>query len=150
MHLVSDILVERGVEQVWAFFEDIENLPRWDRSVDRVEQLTPGPLTVGSRFDTIAPARGGAASGTRLHYVVAEVNPPRSHTAALVDSPMFAEATWTMEFAPVVGGTVITCHARFRTRLWYAFLAPVLWLNRGAILRDLEYLKRTIEATYPA
>lgn len=150
MHMSSHIDVERSVEQVWLFFEDINNLARWDRSVATVVPMTPGPGRVGYAFDTIAPSKPGSNKpGMRMHYVVTELIPYKLNSAELLDSPMFKTATWTMELTPTEDGTRITCHATFSPRLQYAFLSPLLWLNKNAILRDLGYLKRTIEESYP-
>jgi hypothetical protein len=41
---------------------------------------------------------------------------------------------------------MLTCTAVFRLRLGYIFLAPLLYLKRGAIMMDLKLLKSAIEA----
>lgn len=150
MHLSSQIEVNRLPHQVWDFFEDLSNLARWDRSVEQVVSMTPGPGRVGSRFDTIAPRRRfSRRPGIRMKYVVTEATRGQMHRSELLDSPTFKDAAWVMRLTSSARGTLVSCDAIFTLRHRYAFLAPVLWLNRGAILRDLQYMKATIEKTYP-
>ena len=35
-------------DTVFAFVSDLSNLPQWQSGVTRAEQLTPGPMAVGS------------------------------------------------------------------------------------------------------
>ena len=72
------------------------------------------------------------------------------HRSELLDSPIFKDAAWEMRLTPTAVGTLVSCQAIFALRRRYAFLAPILWLNRGSILRDLTHLKTTLEKTYPS
>ncbi len=85
-----------------------------------------------------------------MKYVVTAVVRKRMHRSELLDSPMFKDAAWEMALTPTAIGTLVSCQAIFTLRRRSAFLAPILWLNRGAILRDLAHLKATIEKTYPS
>jgi hypothetical protein len=59
---------------------------------------------------------------------------------------MFKEAVWSLTFEPVSGGTRIVCQIDFSLRFPYQFLIPILVLtNKGALLRDLSYLKQMLE-----
>jgi uncharacterized membrane protein len=37
MRLEERIVIARDIGDLWAFFMDIQNLPKWDRSVARVQ-----------------------------------------------------------------------------------------------------------------
>jgi hypothetical protein len=95
--LESSILVMQTVDHVWAFFEDISNLPKWDRSVARVVPTSPGPIGLGYTFDTIAPSRGSGAQkeGLRMSYRITEIAPKQRYSVLLVVSTMFKDALWT-------------------------------------------------------
>jgi hypothetical protein len=42
-HFKKEITVNRTPEFVWSFFMDINNLPKWDRGVARVEVTSIDP-----------------------------------------------------------------------------------------------------------
>ena len=42
--------LKRPVEQVFAFLVDTEKLTMWQSDLMKAEQLTPGPVRLGSRF----------------------------------------------------------------------------------------------------
>lgn len=55
-------------------------------------------------------------------------------------------AAWHFRLDPAPEGTRVSCVAEFRLRVRYLFLAPILFLMRGAIRRDLEQLRQVLEA----
>src|SRR5581483_1852425 len=154
MHLESSILIERPPDRVWAYLADVSNLAKWDRGVAHVSQGPGGVTGVGSKFDTIAntdaPADDGSASG-RMSYRVTEVDAQRQRCTVELTSRdgnarYFKTASWTMRTAQAEGGTLLTCSVVFAMRLRWLVLAPVLWLMRSAIRRDLIALKHEVEA----
>ena len=140
MHFEERVQIDRSPEQVWSFFEDISNLPKWDRGVARVE-LTSGSGGVGSTFDTVGHGERG-----RMSYRITEVD-PRHHYRVVTHSGFFKEAQWCFRLELVGSGTRVICTTDFSLRPRYLFLAPVLLLvtRRGAIRADLEHLKRVLE-----
>ena len=138
MHLQSHITVPQDIEHVSKFFFEPSNLPKWDRSVASVVP-TSSVAGVGSSFDTIAP------SGMKMSYRVTELEYGRSTKIALSNSKMFKKALWHFQFDPESKGTKITCHVYFKLRAGYFLLAPILYLNRNALFRDLTFLKDALE-----
>jgi carbon monoxide dehydrogenase subunit G len=144
VHFDGQIRIDRSIEQVWTFFENVENLPRWDRGVARVEWKS-GDGGVGSTFDTI-----GHRERSRMSYRVTEAVSPR-HYAVVTDSGYFSHAEWHFALAPATTGTEVTCSVDFALRTRYSLLAPVLKLFGGAGMRtDLDRLKLVVEADQPA
>lgn len=142
MHFEERVQIARSPEQVWDFFEDLSNLPKWDRGVAKVER-TSGQGGVGSTtFDTI-----GHRERRRMSYQVTELDPPHQYRA-VTRSGVFKEAEWHFRLEPVGGGTRVVCATDFTLRLRYLWLAPLLFLvtRLGAIRTDLEHLKRALEA----
>ena len=148
MRLQAAIMVERTNEQVWRFFNDPDNLARWDRSVARVIVTSAEPFVVGSTFDTIAPARNSShKEGMRMSYRITDLVPNRQAKILLTSSPMFTHAEWMMSTDSAPKGVRITCQLDFTLRLTYSFLLPILLLtHRAAFRRDLTYLKQAIES----
>ena len=141
MRLEETTAIARSVEQVWGFFEDLDNLPRWDRSVARVER-TSGTNGAGMTFDTYAKDDRG-----RMSYELTELMPPNQY-AAVTRSGVFRLAEWRFRLDGIEGGTKVTCISEFSLRLRYIALAPVLRvLGRSAIRRDLGQLRVVIEQT---
>lgn len=140
MRFVSSVLVSRSREEVWRFFEALENLPRWDRSVERVEWTSGGPGRLGSTFDTV----GDRGRGRMSYCVAAAVEPV--YLEAATDSGYFKDARWSFTLARVAAETLVTCTVDFVLRRRYAVLAAPLRLTASrALRRDLDRLKRVIE-----
>lgn len=136
--------VSLSPEQTWMFFEDVENLAGWDRSVARVEPTSPPPYGVGSTFDTFSPAPPGAAE-QRSSYRVVELRPVQSARIDLVDSSTFQRASWNTRLEPTADGTRVVIEVEFSPKPQYFFLVPVLYLNQGNLDTDMEYLRTALE-----
>ncbi|HZE86747.1 MAG TPA: SRPBCC family protein [Methylomirabilota bacterium] len=146
MHLVSKIIIQKPLDEVWKFFQDPYSLAKWDHSVETVVPTTKGSVRLGYTFDTIAPVKPGSTKeGMRLHYEIIEFEPRKQVKIALKDSSTFKEAVWQMEFEVTPEGTQVACHVVFTPWLRYLFLVPLMWVNRRAIFRDLGYLKEELE-----
>jgi hypothetical protein len=119
---------------------DIENLPKWDRGVARV-QVTSGDGGVGSTFDTFAAGDRG-----RMSYEVTRLRAPYEHES-VTRSGFFRLASWHFTLEAAAGGTNVTCVADFSLRVRHLWLAPVVAvIGPKAIRRDLAVLKRVAEA----
>lgn len=151
VHLHSSIIVPQPPEQVWALFEDPYFLPKWDRSVAEIIPTSGDHhAAVGFTFDTIAPKKPWQKEGLRMSYRITENIPGYQTKIKLESSPMFKEAVWTMRFeAAPNGGALITCLVDLELKLRYIFMAPLLWLNKSALLTDLSILKGVIAQHYP-
>jgi uncharacterized membrane protein len=44
------IEIDRPVEEVFRFLADLENLPKWNYFVTRVQKISPGPLAEGAVY----------------------------------------------------------------------------------------------------
>jgi dehydrogenase/reductase SDR family member 12 len=65
--------VDRPAEEVFAALADFSRLDEWDPMFDDAEQVTPGPITVGTTFAT----RGSVAGrDLELDLTVTELDPP--------------------------------------------------------------------------
>jgi len=134
------VVVTRAIEDLWAFFMDIQNLPKWDRGVARV-QATSGDVGVGFTFDTFAAGDRG-----RMSYEVTRLCAPYEYEV-VTRSSFFSLGRWQFTLEATGAGTAVSCIADFSVRTRYLWLAPVLaMLGPRAIRRDLGELKRVTEA----
>jgi Polyketide cyclase / dehydrase and lipid transport len=142
-HLAAEALIDRPLDQVRAFFSDVNSPVLWDRSVSKVTAESNGPITVGAKFTTIGPSRGGR-EGKRSDYRVVAIDGDESK-AALENSPIFRSAVWTLRLSAKDEGTKVTCEIDMTTSWRHAPIGWLLALNRKAISTDLQFLKRAIE-----
>ena len=140
MHLKSSVIVKESLEDVIAFFYHPDSLAQWDRSVSEMIPTSQASADRGAQFDTIAP------SGMKMTYEVIEMDPDgRSVKILLTKSKMFKKAIWHFEFDPAANGTKVTCHIHFALRPLYYFLYPVLFFNKKALLRDLNFFQVALD-----
>src|SRR5215831_14002395 len=151
MHLESSIFIERPLEQVSSFMREVSNIPRWDRGVAGVTHGASGVTGVGSEFDTVASADGpsDARRNGRMSYRIAAVDPDQNQCTVELTSRegngrYFERAAWTFRAESAQGGTLVTCSVDFVLRIRWKVLAPMMYLMRGAIRKDLRQLKAVI------
>jgi hypothetical protein len=174
MRLESSIAIHRPPEVVWAYLGDISNLPKWDRGVARAVEAEAGagggarPGTQlfaeraaargeGYEFHTEAHdgAPGNSRDNGRMAYRVADVDVAGQRcvvdlTSRTGNARFFRRAQWIFQVTPALSGSRVTCAVEFTVRTRWWFMAPLLWLTRRSIHRDLEQLKRAVEAQSPA
>ena len=145
MHLESTILVNKSEEQVWEFLNDITNLARWDHSVEKVI-ITSGDKKnpIGLTFDTIGPAKPGK-TGLKTSYEVITYIPTKSSDAKVTHSNLFKQAVWKNKTEKGTNGTFITISVDFSLKHRFKLLYPIIYLRKGAIDRDMRFLKEAIE-----
>ena len=82
----------------------------------------------------------------RSSYRIVEFQRNKLARAELTNPGPFKSATWLMRVEPAAAGTTVTCGIELAFSWRSLLLAPVLWLNRGALRRDLVFLKRAVES----
>jgi hypothetical protein len=150
MEMTSSVVIDRPPAQVWAFLGDPANVSLWDRGVAGVERTSSSPLGVGSQFDTLAHQKFNLPDSGRMSYRISEADPAAGRcvvelTSRAGNARFFKSAQWHFQVQAIPQGSHLTCSAVFTLRWQYCFLGPLLWLNRKAILIDLNLLKASIE-----
>lgn len=150
MRLQSQIVIRRSPEDVGRFLGDISNISKWDRGVGEAKPNSNTPLQVGSEFETIAPAGlgGNTSHRGRMGYRIAEIGNDYCKvqlTNADGNARLFKTAEWMFRAEPAGENTLLTCSVNFVLRVRYFVLAPIFWMMRGAIRRDLQQLKSVLE-----
>jgi Polyketide cyclase / dehydrase and lipid transport len=142
MRLEERVVIARDTENLWAFFMDIQNLPRWDHSVARVQATSDNDgVGVGFTFDTFAAGDRG-----RMSYEVTRLRAPYEYEV-VTRSGFFRLARWQFTLQATAGGTVVTCVSDISLPARHLWLRPVLAvIGPKAIRTDLAELKRVTEA----
>ncbi len=126
----------------FPFLSDFNNLPAWDPSIVRVEQSTPGPITVGTRFRVTL---GFLGMESTLDYRVAEYKPNRR--AVLVGTTATVTATDTVLVEPRRGGCRVTWDADIRFAGPLQILDPLFaWLFASNVRSAIGNLRRELDS----
>jgi uncharacterized protein YndB with AHSA1/START domain len=133
--------VARAPAAVFAYVTDPRNLPAWQGTA-AVEQLTAGPVAVGTRF-----RETHERMGRRLESVteVTAYEPDRRFAVRVAEGPVPIDGDW--RFAPADGGTRIDFSASVQLsgamRVLRQLIARAV---RRQMRRDHERLKQLLES----
>jgi len=130
MHLEESVVVDRPIDEVWAFLTDLFNAPRvWGRRLLGLRQTSPGSPGVGSTLQGRMVILGFE---TRVNLVVTEWDPPHLLAFSGALRPLGPiVARWAIE--PVGSGTKMVRSAEFEPRGLLKFVLPLLapFMRRG-------------------
>jgi uncharacterized membrane protein len=141
----ESIEIDRRPEDVFAYLDDVTRHGEWQEQIVSVERQDEGPLRVGSKVKETRRVPGADRSMT---YEVTEHEPPRRSSFRVLDGPIRAIGTITVE--PVGDGS--------RSRLTFSVdftgsglggkvLLPVARAQaRKQVPRDQAKLKQLLES----
>ncbi|MFZ0322858.1 MAG: SRPBCC family protein [Actinomycetes bacterium] len=99
----ASVVIARKPEEVFEYLADVQNLPVWDVSVVKAEQVGSGLTGLGTRFRGVNKVMGKTFDWTTE---VTEFESPRRITFTAVEGRMKFTVTDVLE--PVEGGTKFT------------------------------------------
>ena len=141
----ESIEINRSPDDVFAYLDDVERHGEWQDQIVAVERQSEGPLHVGSRVRETRRVPGGDRSMT---YEITEHDPPRQSTFRVLDGPIRAVGTISLE--PVGDGSRsrLTFTVEFRGQgLAGRVLLPVARTQaRKQIPKDQAKLKALLES----
>ena len=123
------IVINRPVEEVFAFVMDANKWPLWNEELVQVEQSSEGPVGVGTTYRGIADFMGRMAWRAQI----TEYRPREKVSQTMSVGPVQIEGSWLFE--PVEGGTRFTMRTQGETGGLSAMLGPVI---ESALKRRLE------------
>ena len=141
----ESIEINRSPEDVFAYLDDVERHGEWQDQIVAVERQSEGPLGVGSRVRETRRVPGGDRSMT---YEVTEHNPPRQSSFRVLDGPVRAVGTISVEPAGDGSRSRLTIAIDFQGHgLAGKVLLPVAkGQARKQIPKDQEKLKELLES----
>ena len=99
-------LVDRPMPEIFTFLSNPLNLPKWQSMVASIEQVTPGVVSVGSKYKVGAELLGRKIDGL---MEVTTFAPPDKFGFTNQAGPM--QVTVTVTLKPVGTGAKIALHA---------------------------------------
>lgn len=141
------VVIQRPVEEVWAFLMEAGNDPVWQGPVVEVTEGAGEPLRVGSRVVSRAHFLGRRFE---LSFVVTEVQPPHRSAVQADQGPVRLSGTYRLE--PVPDGTRFTMTSDIEGHGFFRLAEPVFArIARREAIASAETLKDVLEnAPVPA
>jgi hypothetical protein len=137
--------IERPPGDVYRFIavEHGRNHPRWDTRALQLIQITPGPISVGTRFAYKRRVLPGLTQ--KLELVVTEMEPDRKFAFRLEGS-MRARASYTLQPASRPAATVVQAIGDFDVP-GPQWLAPLMsTIVRRGVKQSQRRIKQMVEA----
>jgi uncharacterized membrane protein len=92
--ITESIEINRRPEDVFAYLDDVKRHGEWQEQIVDVQPQDDGPLRVGSRVKETRRVPGGDRAMT---YEITEHNPPRQSSFQVLDGPIRAIGTVSVE-----------------------------------------------------
>ena len=142
----TSIVIERPIDEVFAYVSNVENMSRWVSGVRRVRLLSD-KVRSGARF-TADYAQG--ARNAAIAFKVVEFEPPVRFATKSERGPFSFPFRGTMELRSVGTGTEVTSNVEsgpdsLATRLADLLLGPVLHRSiRRRLQSELQALRASM------
>lgn len=92
--IVESIEINRKPEDVFAYLDQVEKHGDWQQDIVSVHRETDGPTRLGTRVNETRKVPGGNRSMT---YEITEHNPPRQSAFRVLDGPVRAVGTVSID-----------------------------------------------------
>jgi hypothetical protein len=145
VHVDGEIVINRPVEEVFDFVADERNEPRYNPRMRTAEQITAGPIGVGTRFRAVTVSMGRSVE--MIIEVTGYERPGRLASMTHMSSMDLAGA---LTFDPVAGGTRMRWSWELQLRGVLRLVSPlVARIGRGQERRIWTDLKGLLEGKHP-
>jgi uncharacterized protein YndB with AHSA1/START domain len=142
MRLEETAVIERRVEDVFAFAADPEHDPQWSSAVSKARRTSENSLGLGSRYEQVLRLVGRRVEIT---FEVTEYDPNRTLEIGRFSGSL-RTAVARRTFKSVTGGTRVTLIAEGTSGLFLNLLEPlVAAAGRRELRKGLANLKQILE-----
>ena len=144
MQLDQSVVIERPLEEVFAFVTNRENDAQWAPVVTETRKTSEGPLGVGTTYEQAGRFLG---RNVEMHFEVTEYEPNRKIGQRLMSQGQLV-ATSVCSVEAVSGGTRLTITGEAQTSGFFWLLPDSIMLFpaqriMGVALRNLKELLET-------
>jgi uncharacterized membrane protein len=142
LKLEISTVINRPVEEVFAFVSNPENFPKWISSSSEVRITSEGPIGVGTTFRPVVTFLGRRMEG---ESEVTEYEPNRRYVEKTISGPFPVENSMTFE--RIEGGTRVSLTSMAEPGGFFKLAEPLLvGLVKRQFEADLARLKDLMEA----
>ena len=139
------IVIGRPVDEVWEFVHDIANDRLWQTTLVESEQLTDGPMRVGTR---VREVRHFLGLKVELAWEVTEFEPKRRSAIKGISGPVPLSGGYLLE--PLDAGTRFTVSGELDAHGLFKLAEPVFArITSRELEANLGHLKDLLEADQP-
>ena len=142
MKFEASVVIDRPVEEVFAYIKDIKNWLQWHTGMLEAEQSSEGPVGVGTTYRGINQFLGQRMEWTSevTAYETDKKVVQRLHSGPMLFDQIFA-------FEPVDGGTKLTLGGEGETGGFFKLAEPLLKRRMQKEMEgNLSNLKGILEA----
>ena len=137
-----NLVIDRPIEEVFAFISNAENLPRWRATALEVKRAASGPIAVGSIFRARFTFLGRPFDG---NLEIISYEPHRKYATRMVEGPFPLEAHYALE--PIESGTRLLFVVEGAPGGFFKLAEPlVVSLAKRSYEADLHNMKEMLEA----
>jgi carbon monoxide dehydrogenase subunit G len=134
-------LIDRPVKDVFAFVANLNNMSKWNAAVVSLQQITPGPVGVDTKFKSIGEMMGRRIEG---EVQVTAYEPDTKTGFQMQAGPVQVKVTIT--FKPVGTGTKVSLNAQGNPGGLFKLAEPVMAGRVKALMEEnLARLKSVLE-----
>jgi carbon monoxide dehydrogenase subunit G len=135
------IVIDRPVDEVWAFVHDTTKDALWQTTLTESEKLTDGPMRVGTR---VREVRHFLGLRIEVAWEVTEYEPYRKSAIRGVSGPIPLTGGYRLE--PVAAGTRFTVRGELDAHGLFKLAEPVFArITRRELEANLGHLKDLLE-----
>jgi len=136
------IVIDRPVDDVWDFVHDVANDRLWQTTLVESEQLTDGPLGVGTR---VCEVRQFLGVRVELAWEVTELEPKTRSAIKGISGPVPLSGSYRLE--PLDAGTRFTVSGELDAHGVFKLAEPVFArMTSRELEANLGHLKDLLEA----
>jgi uncharacterized membrane protein len=139
----QSVEVNRPVEEVFAFMNEMANIFKWSQQIDEIRQLTPGPIQLGSKFEIVSRFLGRRITSvlTVSEFIPNQIVKSQGEAGGM---QMTSSTTYSSEGE----NTLMKMETEMEPSGWWKLIAPFLpGLIRRLSTIEHKLLRESLEKT---
>lgn len=134
------VIIQRPVEDVFAFLADFENIPKWNYAIVETKKVSPGPVGVGTTYRQTRSVPSTSEEG----FQVTVFEPARRLEVQGQIGPFRARLSYLLE--PTGSGTRLRNAVDLGSSGLLTLVAPLATSRvKRAVAANLDTLKQLLE-----
>lgn len=142
INVEDSIVIDRPIEQVFAYVSDLTNAPEWQTGLIEVRKDTAAPLGVGAKFTFVRKFLGRKLEASNEFTAY---KPNEIITFVTTTGPMVVVASYLFGTEPE--GTRVSCHLEMKPQGFSRLAEPLIAASiRREMSAEFGYLKDLLES----